>query len=137
MTFHDPCYLGRYNGIYEAPRRILASIPGLTLLEMRDNRGQSHCCGGGGGCAFMPQGSDNALADARIQQALDAQAGIIATACPYCMRVLQQASKTRGYAGTIVVQDVAELLLQSIEKTHERPLPIHINLELDQEVLHA
>jgi Fe-S oxidoreductase len=137
VTFHDPCYLGRYNGITEAPRRILNSITGIRLVEMRDNRDQSLCCGGGGGCAFMPNGFGNPLADIRIKQALEVQADIIATACPYCMRMLRQAIETRGYAGDILVQDIAELLLQSIEKTYEYPLPIHVNLELDQEVLHA
>lgn len=137
VTFHDPCYLGRHNGITEAPRRILASIPGLSLVEMRDNRDQSLCCGGGGGCAFMSNGSGSPLAGARIQQALDVHADMIVTACPTCMRMLQQAADTSGYAGAIVVQDVAELLLQSIEKTYEHPLPVHVNLELDQEVLHA
>ena len=70
-------------------------------------------------------------------QALDIQADIIATACPTCMRTLQQAAESLRIAGTIVVQDVAELLLQSIEKSYEHPLPIHVNLELEQEVLHA
>ncbi len=137
VTFHDPCYLGRHNGICEAPRRVLKSIPGLALVEMRDNRDQSLCCGGGGGCAFSQNGSGSSLADLRIQQALDVQADIIATACPYCMRMLQKAVEARGQAGSIRVQDIAELLFQSIEKTYEDPLPIHINLELDQEVLHA
>jgi len=137
VTFHDPCYLGRHNGITEAPRRILSSIPGMRLVEMRDNRDHSLCCGGGGGCAFMPKGSDGSLAGARIRQALDVRADIIATACPTCMRMLQQAAESLRIAETIVVQDVAELLLQSIEKSYEHPLPIHVNLELDQEVLHA
>jgi Fe-S oxidoreductase len=137
VTFHDPCYLGRHNGIYEAPRRVLKSIPGLALVEMRDNRDQSLCCGGGGGCAFMHNGTGSSLSDLRIQQALDEQADMIATACPYCMRMLQKAVEARGQAGSIRVQDIAELLLASIEKTQTHPLPIHINLELDQEVLHA
>jgi len=137
VTYHDPCYLGRHHGITEAPRRILREIPGLTLVEMRDNRSQSICCGGGGGCAFSQNGSGNILADVRIQQALDVQADVIATACPYCLHMLQKAADARKHSGSIRVQDIAELLFQSIEKSYNQSMPIHINLELDQEVLHA
>jgi Fe-S oxidoreductase len=137
VTFHDPCYLGRHNGVYDAPRRILKSIPGLNLVEMPDNRGNSLCCGGGGGGIFGDSSSNGRLAELRIQQALDTGAGVIATACPYCTRMLQEAIMTLGFQDRIVVQDVAELLIQSIETRYEHPMPVHINLELDQEVLHA
>jgi Fe-S oxidoreductase len=137
VTFHDPCYLGRHNGIYEAPRRILRNIPGLNLVEMPDNRNNSLCCGGGGGGVFSDTSSNGRLAELRIEQALDTGAGVIATACPYCTRMLQQAVMTLGVQERIVVHDIAELLIQSIEMRYEHPMPVHINLELDQEVLHA
>ncbi|MFC1876149.1 heterodisulfide reductase-related iron-sulfur binding cluster [Thermodesulfobacteriota bacterium] len=137
VTFHDPCYLGRHNGVYDAPRRILRKIPGLSLVEMPDNRNQSLCCGGGGGGVFGDHSSKGRLAELRIEQALDTGAGVIATACPYCTRMLQEAIRTLGFQDRIVVQDVAELLIQSIKMRYEYPMPAHINLELDQEVLHA
>jgi len=137
VTYHDPCYLGRHNGIYEAPRRILDSIPALLRVEMPDNRSQSLCCGGGGGGAFNNTGDSGRLAELRIQQALAIRADVIATACPYCTRMLQEAVQSLGCQDQIIVRDVAELLLQSIEITDKHILPVHINLELDQEVLHA
>ncbi len=77
------------------------------------------------------------MAELRIQQALSTGANVIATACPYCTRMLQEAVMTLGFQDLINVQDVAELLIQSIEMKYEHPMPVHINLELDQEVLHA
>jgi quinone-modifying oxidoreductase, subunit QmoC len=137
VTFHDPCYLGRHNNIYDAPRRLLTSIPGLELVEMRDNHANSLCCGGGGGGIFHGSSSSGRLAEHRIQQAMDTGANVIATACPYCIRMLEAAVVSLGCQDRIVVQDVAELLLQAIEIQYEHPMPVHINLELDQEVLHA
>jgi Fe-S oxidoreductase len=137
VTFHDPCYLGRHNGIYEAPRRILRSIPGLTLVEMPDHHNNSLCCGGGGGGAFDGAFCEGRLAELRIRQAMDTGAEVIATACPYCSRMLHEAVMTLGFQDQIRVQDVAELLIHSIEMRYEDPMPVHINLELDQEVLHA
>ena len=137
VTYHDPCYLGRQNGIYDAPRRILRSIPGIRLVEMPDNRNQSLCCGGGGGGVFSETSPKGRLAEMRIQQAMGTGADVIATACPYCTRMLQEAILTLGFQDRIVVQDVAELLFQSIEWKFKHPMPVHINLELDQEVLHV
>lgn len=137
VTFHDPCYLGRHNGIYEAPRRILRRIPGLTLVEMPDHHDNSLCCGGGGGGAFHGAFCEGRLAELRIRQAMDTGAEVIATACPYCSRMLHEAVMALGFQDQIRVQDVAELLIHSIEMRYEDPMPVHINLELDQEVLHA
>ncbi|MCI5130928.1 MAG: (Fe-S)-binding protein, partial [Candidatus Electrothrix sp. EH2] len=114
VTYHDPCYLGRYNDVYDAPRQILGSIPGFTLVEMRHNRQQSLCCGGGGGGIFKPQ-AEESLGTVRVQEALDAGADIIAVACPYCLRMLNDAVQQRGLEQKIAVYDVAELLLQSLE----------------------
>jgi Fe-S oxidoreductase len=113
VTYHDPCYLGRYNSIYDAPRHILSSIPGFTLVEMRHNRRQSLCCGGGGGGIFKQQPAES-LGAVRVQEALDAGADIIAVACPYCLKMLDEAVQQRGLEQKIAVYDVAELLLQSL-----------------------
>jgi Fe-S oxidoreductase len=114
VTFHDPCYLGRHNNIFEEPRRILTSIPGLDLVEMADNRETSLCCGGGGGGAFGDRPVEKSFAAIRVQQALETGAGVIATACPYCTRMLREAVTTLGVQNQIVVLDLAVLLLNAI-----------------------
>jgi Fe-S oxidoreductase len=119
VTYHDPCYLGRYNGVYDAPRQILSSIPGFTLVEMAHNRRQSLCCGGGGGGIFKEQPAEN-LGAMRVQEALDAGADIIAVACPYCLKMLDNAVRQRGLEQKIAVHDVAELVLQSLAASDEK-----------------
>ena len=115
VTYHDPCYLGRHNGIYDAPRRVLQSIPGLKLVEMSANKERSLCCGGGGGGAWSDTPRDQSFGVLRIREAISTGADVIATACPYCIRMLNDAVNQLGVADQIVVQDVAELLLQSVE----------------------
>lgn len=115
VTYHDPCYLGRYNSIYEEPRQILKSIPGLELVEMKNNRERSLCCGGGGSGAFKNQARGESLGELRINQALDEGVNIIATACPYCIRMLNEAIQKMGVQKKIAVNDVAELLIQSVD----------------------
>jgi Fe-S oxidoreductase len=118
VTYHDPCYLGRHNTIYEQPRRILNSIPGLEILEMQNAKQRSQCCGGGGGGAWriLPMDEDHGVR--RIREAMDTGAEIIATACPYCIRMLNNAIRKIGAQNTIAVRDVAELLLQSVEASY-------------------
>lgn len=115
VTYHDPCYLGRHNKVYDAPRNILQSIPGLDLIEMQNNKQRSQCCGGGGGGAWqiLPMDEDHGVQ--RVREALDTDAEIIATACPYCVRMLNDAITKLGVEDKIQVRDVAELLLQSVE----------------------
>jgi Fe-S oxidoreductase len=84
VTYHDPCYLGRHNGIYDPPRRVLQSIPGLKLVEMPRSREESLCCGGGGGGAWAEYPLEQRFAVLRVREALDTGAQVIATACPYC-----------------------------------------------------
>lgn len=115
VTYHDPCYLGRHNTIYEAPRRILRSIPGLELIEMQNSKQRSQCCGGGGGGAWQIRSLDEDHGVIRVQEALDTGAEIIATACPYCIRMLNEAIAKLGVEDTIIIRDVSELLLQSVE----------------------
>ncbi|MCI5157210.1 MAG: 4Fe-4S dicluster domain-containing protein [Candidatus Electrothrix sp. AUS1_2] len=113
VTYHDPCYLGRYNGIYDAPRRIIRSLPGMKLVEMQHHREQSLCCGGGGGGLFKPQ-AEESLGTVRVQEAIDMGAEIIAVACPSCLRMLNQAVCELGYTKKIAVCDIAELVEQSL-----------------------
>jgi Fe-S oxidoreductase len=117
VTYHDPCYLGRHSGIYDAPRRIIEAIPGVTLLEMQNNRERSFCCGGGGGGPWKGSVSQETLGEIRVKEALGTGAQVIATACPYCIRMLNEAIAKLGVGQDIKVQDVAELLLQSVDLT--------------------
>jgi Fe-S oxidoreductase len=115
VTYHDPCYLGRHSGIYEAPRSILEAIPGATLIEMQNNRERSFCCGGGSGGPWKDKVSKESLGEVRVKEALGTGAEVIATACPYCIRMLNEAIAKLGVGNKIKVQDVAELLLQSLD----------------------
>ncbi|MBW2040322.1 MAG: (Fe-S)-binding protein, partial [Deltaproteobacteria bacterium] len=115
LTYHDPCYLGKKNEVYEAPRKILKSIPGVKFVEMKRNRDNSLCCGGGGGRMWIETEEINRLSETRINEALAEGAEIIATACPWCHIQLEDAVKTTGSEGKIEVKDVAELLAESIE----------------------
>jgi len=115
VTYHDPCFLGRYNEVYDAPREILKSIPGIELVEMRRNRENSFCCGGGSGNIVMDllglsAESPNRI---RVREAYETGAEILAVACPSCMAMLDDAVKAEGLEGKITVKDVAELVNES------------------------
>ncbi|MDR3629845.1 MAG: heterodisulfide reductase-related iron-sulfur binding cluster [Desulfocapsaceae bacterium] len=117
VTYHDPCYLGRHSAIYDAPRRILASIPGLVLEEMQNIRERSFCCGGGGGGPWKDGATKESLGEIRIKEAMRTGAEVIATACPYCIRMLNDAVGKLGVGNKIKVQDITELLLHAVEKS--------------------
>jgi Fe-S oxidoreductase len=136
VTFHDPCYLGRHNGIYEAPRRILTRIPGLTLVEMPNNRENSLCCGGGGGHAWRQIPRGQRLSVLRVQEVLSTGADVIATACPLCMHMLDDAVQTMNVDSRIKVRDLVDLLYRSLELKEEIPLPAD-QTDAVQEVCHV
>jgi Fe-S oxidoreductase len=110
VTYHDPCYLGRHNGIYEEPRSLLKSIPGLQLVEMREIKEESLCCGMGGGRVWMETPKEERFANLRIQQALDTGAEVLATACPYCITAFEDARVVLNLEDRIEVKDVTEIL---------------------------
>jgi Fe-S oxidoreductase len=114
VSYHDPCYLGRHAGEYEAPRRILAAIPGLEMREMPRNRQNSLCCGGGGGGMWMDLPTQQRFAVLRVREALSVGAEVIATACPYCTSMFEDAVKVLDLEDKIAVKDVAELLAESV-----------------------
>ena len=116
VTYHDPCYLGRHNGIYEPPREVLRSIPGLELIEMERNRADSLCCGGGGGGIWNEVKADERFSVLRVQEAFDTGAEVIAAACPYCISMFEDALKTIGKEEEMKVMDISELVLESIEE---------------------
>ena len=124
VTYHDPCYLGRHNGVFEAPRRILRRIPGLELVEMPHNREDSLCCGGGGGGAWSDLAPGERFGVVRVREALKTGADIITTACPYCIRMLSEAIRCNWvFTDQIVVRDLAELLLQSVTIKDDKAVP--------------
>jgi Fe-S oxidoreductase len=115
VTFHDPCYLGKQNGIYDEPRAVLKALPGLKLVEMDRNREKSLCCEGGGGRMWVEDPvPEKKLAAWRVDEAMDAGAEVIATACPFCMQMLEDAVRTAGLQEKIQVLDVAELAAQAL-----------------------
>lgn len=115
VTYHDPCYLSKHNDTTEPPRSLLNMIPGLSLLEMKDNRKNSLCCGAGGGRMYAEVEETERLANIRLRQALEAGADVLATACPYCHVMLSNAIHDLRLEERIQVLDVAELLAQSFE----------------------
>jgi Fe-S oxidoreductase len=114
VTYHDPCYLGRHNGIYDPPRKVLNAIPGLELVEMPRNREDSLCCGGGGGGIWMEVPAEERFAVLRVEEAAGTGATVIAAACPYCISMFEDAIKTLGKTDQIRVKDVTELLLEAV-----------------------
>lgn len=114
VIYHDPCYLGRHNGIYEAPRRCLAAVPGLSVIDFEPARQDSLCCGGGGGRIWMETKPGMRFSDQKIEQAVEKEANVLATACPYCIVMLEDSAKNAGYGETLPVRDVSELLAEAL-----------------------
>jgi Fe-S oxidoreductase len=114
VTYHDPCYLGRHNGIYDPPRRVLAAIPGLELVEMPRNQENSLCCGGGGGGIWMEVPAEERFSVLRVEEAASTGAQVIAAACPYCISMFEDAIKTTGKSDEIQVKEISELLLEAV-----------------------
>lgn len=113
ITYHDPCYLGRYHGIYEAPRRILESVPGAALTEMKDSKANALCCGGGGGLMWTEFSGDRP-SHQRVSQAAASGASVMATSCPYCIQNFEDGVKTKGI-GNLKVMDVSEILAKALK----------------------
>jgi len=113
VTYHDSCFLGRYNGIYDLPREILDSIPGLELVEMKSNRELSLCCGGGAGNIVGDFPGEIQPARLRVIEAVESGAEILAVACPFCLLMLEDAVKTEGVDARVKVMDIVELVFLS------------------------
>ena len=111
-TFHDPCYLGRHNQIYDDPRDVLDAIAGLKRIEMKRSRDRSFCCGGGGLMLFYEPKEEQRMGVLRVKMAAEAGANVIVTACPFCMVNLEDAIKVAGMEGKMSVVDLAELVDQ-------------------------
>jgi Fe-S oxidoreductase len=115
-TYHDPCYLGRHNGLYEEPRAILDAVPGLRRVDMQRSRDRSFCCGGGGLMLFYePEKEEQRMGVIRVQMAKEAGAHVIVTACPFCLVNIEDAIKVTGLEGQMEAVDICELISRQLE----------------------
>jgi len=114
ITFHDSCYLGRYNEVYDPPREILKAIPGVKLVEMERNRETGMCCGAGGGLMWMEEETGHRINVARTEQALLVNPSVISSGCPYCLTMISDGTKAKEVEETVNTYDVAEILEKSV-----------------------
>ena len=120
VTYHDPCYLGRYNGVFDEPRDAIDALPGADLTEMPRSRRQSFCCGGGGGRAMMQEQSGTRINQERVREALDTGAEVVATACPFCTGMLEDGVGGVNADSRLRVLDLAELVAGSLQTSPPR-----------------
>lgn len=114
LTYHDSCYLGRYNSIYEQPRNVLKSIENVNLAEPKRNKDEGFCCGAGGGRMFLEETAGTRINEERTQELIETGANTIASACPFCMTMLNDGLKSKEKNEEIEVKDIAEIILQYI-----------------------
>jgi Fe-S oxidoreductase len=114
VTYHDPCYLGRHNGVYDEPRQALKKVPGLELVEMTDTLENSLCCGGGGGRIWMETVKGERFSDLRLDQALGAGAEVLATSCPYCITHFEESRIGLEDSEAIEIKDITEIIQEMI-----------------------
>ncbi|MDA8236133.1 MAG: heterodisulfide reductase-related iron-sulfur binding cluster [Clostridia bacterium] len=114
-TYHDSCYLGRYNDIYAEPRAVVGSIPGLRMQEMERNQTKGFCCGAGGGRMWLEEHIGERINNNRTEQALQTGANLIVTACPFCLTMLEDGTKAKDVIETVKTKDLAEILWESVQ----------------------
>jgi Fe-S oxidoreductase len=114
VTYHDPCYLGRHNGIYAEPRDVLKQIPGLELVEMADSQQDSLCCGGGGGRIWMETVKGERFSDLRLAQAVAVGAEVLVTCCPYCITHFEESRLTQPADEAVQIMDITEIVREVI-----------------------
>ena len=114
ITYHDPCYLGRHNGIFDEPREVLKKVSGLELIEMPDSRIDSLCCGGGGGRVWMETQKGERFGDLRIDQAMEVGAELLVTSCPYCITMFEDSRVTMGVDEKIEIRDITEIIQEAL-----------------------
>mgnify|MGYP003963571457 FL=1 len=114
VTFHDPCYLGRHNNVYDEPRDLLNKVSGLELVEMENFRSNSPCCGGGGGRIWMDTPQKERFSDIRLEQAKEAGAKVLATSCPYCITNFEESRLNLEYEDILEVKDITEIISEML-----------------------
>ncbi|MBW7841400.1 MAG: (Fe-S)-binding protein [Ignavibacterium sp.] len=115
VTYHDSCYLGRYNNIYDAPRNSLSKVAGLDIVEMKRNKSKGFCCGAGGGRMFLEDDEGGRINEERTREALETKADTIASACPFCMTMMTDGVKHFEKTDEVAVKDIAEIILENIK----------------------
>ncbi|HEY7649181.1 MAG TPA: (Fe-S)-binding protein [Methylomirabilota bacterium] len=115
IAFHDSCYLGRYNGIMEAPREVARAVPGLNVIELPRNRERGLCCGGGGGHMWMEVPAKKRVNIIRVEEALETPATVVGTACPFCLAMVDLGRKVKNAEDRLQVKDISELIAESLE----------------------
>ena len=123
VTFHDPCYLARWNGVTEAPRAALASVPGLAVVEMERNREQGFCCGAGGGRMWLEEKLGTRINQNRVEEAsrtLGEKGGVVAVGCPFCLTMLKDGVAELGKEETMRVVDLAEIVAAGLPAEAEK-----------------
>jgi len=118
LTYHDSCYLGRHNGLIDAPRRVLDAVSSEVLQELGKNREHSFCCGAGGGLMWTEEKLGKRINHIRAQEVIDAGAKVVATSCPFCQTMLLDALKDKGQT-EIQVKDVVQLVAEAAAKKNE------------------
>ena len=116
ITYHDSCYLGRYNEIFQQPRDIVHSISKSNPIEMQRSKKSGFCCGGGGGRFWMEERIGKRISEMRTEQVIQTGANMVASACPYCLQMFEDAIKAKEAAETLKAMDIAELVLASLEQ---------------------
>ncbi|MFH1319162.1 MAG: (Fe-S)-binding protein [Bacteroidota bacterium] len=114
VTYHDPCYMGRHNGIYDEPRKVLQKISALELTEMADSREDSLCCGGGGGRIWMDTPKGERFSDLRLEQAVETGAEVLVTSCPYCIANFEDSMLYSKDSEAIEIKDITEIIQEVI-----------------------
>jgi Fe-S oxidoreductase len=114
VTYHDPCYLGRHNTVYDDPRTVLTRVPGLELIEMPESRENSLCCGGGGGRIWMETVKGERFSDLRVAQAVETGAEVLATACPYCIANFEDSRLALKDEHALAIKDITEIVAEAI-----------------------
>ena len=114
VTYHDPCYLGRHNGIYDEPREVLKRVPGIEFIEMAESREVSLCCGGGGGRIWMETPKEERFSDLRLEQAIEVGAQVLVTSCPYCITNFEDSRLNRPDSEAIEIKDITEIIQEVI-----------------------
>jgi Fe-S oxidoreductase len=114
VTYHDPCYLGRHNGVVDEPRQVLTKVPGLELIEMPDSRTDSLCCGGGGGRIWMETVKGERFSDIRLEHAIAVGAEVLVTSCPYCIANFEDSCLALKENQTMAIKDITEIVAEVI-----------------------
>jgi Fe-S oxidoreductase len=126
LTYHDPCYIGRYNGVYEEPRRVLTVLNSNGVTEMGRNRSKSFCCGGGGGRAWMEEKIGKRVNQTRMKEALETGAEVLAAACPFCITMFDDGIKGLEAEERMQIEDISEIVVRALE---QRPASSQTSLQ--------